>query len=361
MLSLAIAFEFYIQRSTFNMIKAIDFFCGAGGLTRGLLNAGISVLAGVDIVENLRRTYAENNTPARFINRDIATLNIHALRRLVGISNDDKVVYAACTPCQPFSTLNQRRGDDPRKQLLLSFAGVVQAAPPDVILIENVPGLNTKYGREIYEKFLTLIEEVGFRREWVNARFLDAHDFNVPQTRKRFILLASRSGPISLPDPSNIKPNVADYIQRFPRIAHGTSSRQFKNHKARPLQPHHLRIVKAIPRNGGSRQDISDTSILLKCHQNNPNVHKDVFGRMKWDAPAPTLTARCTDVYCGRFVHPSQNRGISVREAAALQTFDDNYIFYGDSILQLARQIGNSVPVNFASALGTAIQRHLAD
>ena len=113
--------------------------------------------------------------------------------------------------------------------------------------------------------------------------------------------------------------------------------------------------MEAVPANGGSRRDVADTSILLKCHQKNPKAHKDVFGRMSWNLPAPTLTCRCTDVYCGRFTHPEQDRGISLREAAALQTFDDQYEFFGNSILEQARQIGNAVPVRLAKLLGNSI------
>lgn len=336
-------------------VVAIDFFCGAGGLTHGLIKAKINVLAGIDNDESLRQTYESNNEGSKFICRDARKINIHALRRFLKIKNDDKVLYAACTPCQPFSTLNQRQGEDDRKDLLLVFGRIVEQAPPDVILIENVPGLNTKYGRDIYKEFLARIERAGFPQENIFSAFLDANDYDVPQTRKRFILMASRHKPIKEPQPISPKPVVETYLKKYPEIGHGEKSEEYHNHEARKLQPHLLTIVQAVPKNGGSRSDVEDTSILLKCHQKKPKVHKDVFGRMKWKAPAPTLTARCTDVYCGRFTHPDQDRGISVREAAALQTFPDDYIFYGNSILQLARQIGNSVPVNFAKALGEVI------
>jgi len=114
-------------------------------------------------------------------------------------------------------------------------------------------------------------------------------------------------------------------------------------------------IVQAVPKDGGNRRDVADFSILLRCHQKNPNVHKDVFGRMAWDAPSPTLTCRCIDVYCGRFTHPEQDRGISLREAAALQTFNDDYEFIGTSLLGVARQIGNAVPVKLSEQLGKSV------
>ena len=336
------------------MIKAIDFFCGAGGLTRGLLDAGISVVAGVDNDDRVRKTYENNNEPSRFIAADIKDVNIGTLREELDIGPKEPTLYAACTPCQPFSTLNTMHAVDGRKSLLLDFAAIVEQAPPDYIIVENVPGLGNAFGKEIYDEFERTLKKHGFL---IDAEKLDAKEFGVPQTRKRFILVASRHGSPHLPKRTTEKRfnTVGDSIRRFPAIAHGEKSDSHKNHVARKLLPHHLQIVEAVPANGGSRRDVADTSILLKCHQKNPEAHKDVFGRMSWDLPAPTLTCRCTDVYCGRFIHPEQHRGISLREAAALQTFDDQYEFFGDSILEQARQIGNAVPVRLAKLLGDSI------
>ena len=349
------------------MIKAIDFFCGAGGLTRGLLNAGIDVLAGVDIDERLRETYTHNNAPSVFIKQDIRDVQIELLRRQLGICLDDLTLYAACTPCQPFSTLNSLKGADSRKNLLLDFAEIVRECPPDFVLIENVPGLNNAYGKEIYEEFLSKLSGSGFSNP--TADLLDAKHYGVPQTRKRFILIASKHGALQLPTAThgngdNGGPEVSqfatvrEYIGEYPDISDGEESDAYPNHVARELKPHHKRIVEAVPKDGGSRRDVADTSILLQCHQKNPNAHKDVFGRMAWDQPSPTLTCRCTDVYCGRFIHPDQDRGISLREAAALQTFSDDYEFFGSSFLFRSTQIGNAVPVIFAEALGEAVLQH---
>ena len=339
------------------MIKAIDFFCGAGGLTRGLLDAGIKVRAGVDNDERLQETYTYNNKPSRFINKDIDEIKIHELRKELGIRDEDTTLYAACTPCQPFSTLSRQISDDDnRKILLLTFAKIVKECPPDFILVENVPGLNNGSGKKIYNEFLEILEDCEFSEP--AADLLDARRFEVPQARKRFILLASKEGSISLPtpitDPSEFV-TVRKCIEEYPEIADGEESENYPNHKARKLKPHHKAIVEAVPEDGGSRGDITDTSILLKCHQEKPDSHKDVFGRMAWDKPAPTLTSRCADIYSGRFVHPKQDRGISLREAAALQTFKDDYEFFGTSISGIARQIGNAVPVKLAKHLGESI------
>ena len=340
------------------MIKAIDFFCGAGGLTRGLLDADISVVAGVDNDERLRRTYESNNAPSRFISQDIREVDIDRLRHEVGIRRADTTVYAACTPCQPFSSLNPTKRGDERKSLLLEFSRIVAQHPPDFIIMENVPGLHNAVGVDIYTRFVADLNQHGFV---IDSGLLDAKDYGVPQTRKRFILVAAQRGRPRLPAPttSEAPATVRDAISRYPPIADGETSRSFPNHTARPLPRHHRRIVEAVPPNGGSRRDVKDTSILLDCHRRNPKAHKDVFGRMAWREPSPTLTCRCTDVYCGRFVHPEQHRGISQREAAALQTFGDDYEFFGESFLDKSRQIGNAVPVLLARTLGNAARQFL--
>jgi DNA (cytosine-5)-methyltransferase 1 len=332
-------------------IKCFDFFCGAGGLTRGLLDSKIEVVCGIDNDERLKDTYEKNNAPSNFEHADIADIDIEELRNRFEVTDDDLTLYAACTPCQPFSTLNQRRGEDDRKQLLLQFAELVRKAPPDFVLVENVPGLGNAYGREVYNKFLSALNDAGL--VYRDAQKLDAQDYGVPQIRKRFLLIASRHGAISLPDPDDRNPmTVREALAGLPVPGAADAP---PNHTARPLKPHHEKIVKAIPADGGSRSDVADTSVLLECHRRNPRVHKDVFGRMWWDKPSPTLTCRCTDVYCGRFVHPDQHRGLTLREAAALQSFDHDYEFHAGSMFFAARQVGNAVPVELARRLGGTI------
>ena len=230
--------------------------------------------------------------------------------------------------------------------------------PPDFVIVENVPGLHNAFGLDIYQKFMAMLETHGFRSD---SGLLDAKDYGVPQTRKRFILVAAKAREPRLPVPTtkNSPITVRECIEKYPPLDAGEQDAAFANHAARKLPPHHQKIVAAVPTDGGSRRDVADTSILLPCHRRHPKAHKDVFGRMAWDAPSPTLTCRCTDVYCGRFTHPEQDRGISLREAAALQTFDDGYEFFGGSFLEQARQIGNAVPVRLAEALGRAAMKCL--
>ena len=337
------------------MLRALDFCCGAGGFTRGLLDAGIAVTAGIDNDTRRQETYDANNDPARFITADLDDLDIHDLRARTGIAATDTVLYAAGPPCQPFSTLNTMKGADARSPLLLTFGKLISASPPDFILVENVPGLASNRGQAVHHEFLEILKRNGFR--WDAAR-LDAKDYGVPQTRKRFILLASRHSQPKLPLPTASPgkyATVRDAISHYPPLADGEICPDYPNHTARKLPEHHKRIVAAVPQDGGSRKDITDPSLLLPCHRRQPTVHRDVFGRMAWDQPGPTITTRCADVQCGRFIHPEQDRGLSLREAAALQTFPDNYRFYGRSLQENARQVGNAVPVKLAQVLGQTL------
>jgi len=339
-------------------VVALDFFCGAGGLSQGLRQAGVKVLAGIDNDPMLARTYEANHGRGSFLAEDVNDIDIDDLRERVGVRPDDVVLYAACTPCQPFSTLNQKRGLDDRKELLLRFGELVRKRPPDYVLVENVPGLKNAYGRDIHLRFLEDLEAAGLTHH--DGAMVDAADYGVPQTRKRYLLLASRHGPIALPTRRKARRTVRDAIEHMP-MPTGTADSRLPNHNDyRQLMPHHERIIRAVPSDGGSRSDVKDKTVLLKCHQDNPNVHKDVFGRMAWDQPAPTLTCRCTDVYCGRFAHPQQHRGLTVREAAAIQTFPDDYVFHG-SVFHMAKQVGNAVPVELARRVGQRIRKHVKD
>lgn len=340
-------------------VVAIDFFSGAGGLSAGLVSAGIKVLAGVDNDPMLRATYDANHGDGSFIEEDITTTDIHELRQRVGIRSTDVVIYAACTPCQPFSTLSQRRGVDARKELLLAFGQLVRQSPPDYVIVENVPGLQNAYGREIHLEFLEDLKAAGLTH-W-SGKMIDASDYGVPQVRKRYVLVASAHGEIDLPKPMRgPKKTVRETIGSFPTAVPYGHAPELPGHVFRAPKEHHRKILEAIPIDGGSRSDVVDTSILLKCHQDRPNVHKDVFGRMSWDSPSPTLTCRCTDVYCGRFAHPEENRGLSLREAASLQTFPSDYVFKG-TLFHAAKQIGNAVPVELARRIGLTLRRHVKE
>jgi len=339
--------------------SAIDLFCGAGGLTRGLIDAGICVLRGYDIDDRCRETYTRNNAGAEFVCRDVRTVRFAAVARLEGYREAEYRVLAACAPCQPFSKVRRNGRNDPRRALLAPVLEAAGALVPDVVLLENVPGLLSGLGSDIFREFVSGLEAQGYHAEW---RVLDAKSYGVPQTRRRLVLLAGRGFAVAFPTPSHGptagRPyvTVRDAIGAYPAVAAGATHDGVANHTAASLAPQNLERIRHTPRDGGGRLDWAEP-LVLSCHKS-PRSYSDVYGRMWWDRPAPTLTGRCRSLSNGRFGHPEQHRAITLREAAALQSFPDDYVFYG-APTHAAVQIGNAVPVALAKALGDAILQSL--
>lgn len=341
-------------------MRAYDFFCGAGGLTRGLLDAGIEVVSGFDNDEGCRETYERNNPGIRLICKDIRQLEPSDLCVGNPSRRDTHLLFVGCAPCQPFS--KQRKGISPRKDstLLNEFGRLVESCLPDFVLIENVPGMANVPGFSTFRRFLRMLHENEYCFDY---RLLNAKDFGVPQNRLRLVLVASRSTTPSLPAPSHgrtLMPfsTVRDAIAQFPRLSAGERHPSIPNHEAAALTDVNLERIRHTPHNGGDRRSWPD-HLWLACHKKNYQGHTDVYGRMCWDSPAPTLTGRCNTISTGRYGHPEQNRAISLREAATLQSFPENYQFYGGST-HIAKQIGNAVPVRFAEALGKHIAKWAA-
>ncbi|KAF0154680.1 MAG: hypothetical protein FD188_3239 [Ignavibacteria bacterium] len=336
-------------------LYAIDFFCGAGGLTRGLLDAGINVIAGIDNSLLCKETYEYNNSPARFICEDIKTLNSDKVRELISAVSKEDLVFAACAPCQPFARLNKNgRNDDSR--LLGSFANFLEIFLPKYVFIENVDGLKKVKGYSTYLRFKKRLSDLGY--EYIES-ILNAKDYGVPQSRRRLILIAARDIKPILPIKTNGKNlipfnTVADAISKFPPIIAGESNSSIPNHKALRLSEKNLKRIKSTSFDGGGRDDWNK-DLWLDCHLKDPSGHSDVYGRMKWNQPSPTLTCKCCSLSNGRYGHPTQNRAISFREAASLQSFNENYIFFANSKKDLGKQIGNAVPVRLAQAIGKSI------
>ena len=337
---------------------AVDFFCGAGGLTRGLLDAGVSVLAGIDANEACRRTYEKNNKPAKFVSADITLLRSADVKRLIRSIPKSELIFAGCAPCQPFS--KQRRDMEcsrDKKTLLGEFGRLVMDCKPGYIIIENVPGIAKVKGNSTYNRFIQMIGEAGYS---YSEAPLDAKWFGVPQTRRRWVVVASRFGKPDLPLPTH-GPGMLPYatvreaIQSYPHLKAGEIDPMVPNHRAAEISELNMKRLQATPKNGGGRLDWPD-SLQLECHKGDYTGHSDVYGRMKWDAVAPALTCRCYSISNGRYGHPVQNRAISLREAAKLQSFPDDYIFYGDSQKDIGVQIGNAVPVRLGYVLGKAIK-----
>lgn len=338
---------------------AVDFFCGGGGMTRGLLDAGIQVLAGIDSNPDCRNTYEKNNHNT-YLLCDICELTPEQLvDKFPLLKNNDEVMLVGCAPCQPFSLLRREAFDEngnpiPHKSvnLLTEFGRFVKKIKPAHVMVENVPGLKGK-GSDVLDAFKNMLDKEGYK---LAEDTIYARDYGVPQNRRRYVLIASRLFKPEIPNPTHgNKPNLLPYktvrqtIEKYPAIKAGEIHNTISNHRCANLSELLLQRIKATPHNGGSRTDWPD-NLVLKCHKSFKG-HTDVYGRMKWDEPSPTLTVKCFSLSNGRFGHPEQDRAISLREAAALQTFSDDYIFYG-SVQEVGKQIGNAVPVLLAKFMG---------
>jgi len=337
-------------------IVGIDFFCGIGGATKGFQNAGIQVLKGIDNDPTCKNTYEKNCFPSKFLLKDINDLEPKDVLDGIHLSKDDCLFFIVCAPCQPFSKFTKKFADDERAYLILTFVEFVRKLIPDIIFIENVPGLAKAAQGQILEELLQILEsnELSYEWEW---KLVDAKSYGVPQKRIRFIMLASRIGKIPFPfrtHGKNLLPyvTVKDTISKYPPISAGETHKDVPNHATRALSELNLKRMKQTPKDGGSRKDWP-IDLWLDCHKNSSG-HTDVYGRMSWGKPAPTLTGKCWSLSNGRFGHPEQNRAISLREAAALQKFSDEFIFYGKNT-KIAQHIGNAVPPLIAEVFGKAI------
>lgn len=338
-------------------MRAFDFFCGAGGLTRGLTAAGFNVLAGFDVDACCRDSYEQNNPGSRFVSVDIRDITTNDLKRYAGTNSFSEMLFAGCAPCQPFSQQkkNGKRQYKYEATLLSQFGRLIEEAAPGYVLMENVPGIARVRGNSTFKRFLSLLKRNGYRYVY---GVIDAKRFGVPQTRRRLVLLASRFALPSMPVETHGHcgipfRTVRQAISCFPPIKAGQTHSDYANHVAATVTERNIERLRHTPPNGGGRR-AWPVRLRLRCHSGEYKGHTDVYGRMAWDAPAPTLTGRCHSLSNGRYGHPTQNRAISLREAAALQSFPDTYTFMG-SRKHIAQQIGNAVPVLLAKALGQCI------
>ncbi|MBI2840154.1 MAG: DNA cytosine methyltransferase [Acidobacteria bacterium] len=336
-------------------MPVLDFYCGAGGLTRGLLDAGLNVLAGFDLDGNCRQSYERNNPPARFIAKDIRELSIWELRNHCHGAPFSEMLFAGCAPCQPFSQQVKNGVCRCETTLLADFGRLIHEALPGHVFMENVPGIARVKGNSTFKRFLGVLKQNDYRYVY---GLVDAKRFGVPQTRRRLILIASRHGQPTMPRERHGRGalpfrTVRQAISHFPPIHPGQTHPEIPNHVAASITELNIKRLRHTPHDGGDRRSWPE-SLRLECHAGNHEGHTDVYGRMAWDAPAPTLTGRCHSISNGRYGHPTQDRAISLREAAALQSFPDEYVFFGSN-KHIAQQIGNAVPVRLAEALG----RHL--
>ena len=338
--------------------NVVDVFCGVGGLSHGFLHEGFNVRAGIDSDASCRYAYERNNR-ARFVERRVEELTGREVNGL--FAKRGPRILVGCAPCQPFSTYSQNRSDG-KWRLLGEFARLVREVRPDVVSMENVPRMTAFHNGRLFRDFLATLEKEGYA-VWSNV--VDCATYGVPQTRKRLVVLASRLGPIELVPPTHsprAQPTVQDAIGDLPPIGAGERSPEDPLHYASRLSPTNLaRIRGAAP---GASWDDWNPALVAKCHRRpTGRWYRGVYGRMRWDAPAPTITTQCNGFGNGRFGHPEQDRAISLREAALLQTFPRAYEFFDPAqrwfVSRTARWIGNAVPVALARAVARSVRRTL--
>ena len=346
-----------MRRPQVSKISCVDLFCGAGGLTHGFVLEGLPVVAGIDMDPACRFPYETNNR-ARFVERDIREFTAVELDDLFG--DAEVKILAGCAPCQPFSTYAQRysRDEDAKWELLYEFARLATSTRPDVITMENVPTV-AKYA--VFHDFVDTLKQLGYE-VWYDV--VDSSGYGVPQARRRMVLLASKHGEFKIIEPTRTNPKtVRQAIGRLRPLSAGEAAPRDKLHIAPTLSETNLQRIK-VSNPGGSWRDWPK-HLVAECHRGESGrTYPSVYGRMEWDKPAPTMTTQCFGFGNGRFGHPEQDRAISLREAAILQSFPRQYAFVPANaevnFKVLGRLIGNAVPVDLGRAIARSIKAHLA-
>lgn len=333
--------------------EVVDLFCGVGALSHGLKLAGCTIIAGYDVDRRCKFAFEENNG-GRFYTRDVSKL----LASEISSHFSGKVpsVLAGCAPCQPFSTYKQRYAEDPQWGLVNKFAELAVEVLPDYVTMENVPALLKYKDGMVFHHFCTILEGAGYSVKHTVAR---CERFGVPQRRRRLVVLAARNHLLSeLPTGGNGYTSVREAIASLPPIAAGETCSKDRLHVSSSLSDINLRRIRHS-KPGGTWRDWPE-ALRADCHRRpTGKTYPGVYARMDWDKPAPTMTTQCYGYGNGRFGHPEQDRAISLREAAILQSFPAEYRFLPPdenvSMKEVGRWIGNAVPVGLAKAIGRHI------
>lgn len=356
------------KKISFKDFAAVDIFCGVGGLTHGLILENIDVKAGIDFDVTCKFAFEKNNR-SKFIHKDVTDLSAKELNKY--FPKGKKKILVGCAPCQPFSLYNHKNEKDVKKlesdfkwKLLYSFGDLIEKVKPEIVSMENVPRLVTFNKGQVFNDFVSKLEKLGYHVSW---KIVNAQDYGVPQRRKRLILLGSKLGKIDL-----IKETVENKeyktvkqtIGHLPPVEDGVAHPKDPLHRARKLSPLNKKRIKATTEGGFWRD--WDKSLWLKCHtKESGKDFNSVYGRMKWDDVAPTMTTYCVGLNNGRFGHPEQDRAITLREAALLQSFPANYKFIDPkksfNSQNIAKHIGNAVPVGLGIAIAKSIKKHIQD
>lgn len=340
--------------------SVVDLFCGAGGLSHGFFLEGFEISAGIDIDEDCRYAF-ESNNHAPFISQDVATIGTERIEGL--FASGAPSILVGCAPCQPFSSYNQKN-TDPKWRLLEDFTRLILDIKPDIVSMENVPRLVSFRNGTVFKAFENALREGGYH---VSSSIAFAPDYGVPQRRSRMVLLASRYGTISLEPPLRSKETYATVrsaIGDLPTLDAGQMDPSDRFHQSSRLSDINLRRIRTA-RPGGTWRDW-DADLIAHCHRSaTGRGYSSVYGRMTWDDPSPTITTQFYGFGNGRFGHPEQDRGLTLREGAILQSFPPGYDFVRpDEKIRhktVGRMIGNSVPVLLARAIARSISTHLKD
>lgn len=341
--------------------QIIDLFCGVGGLTRGLLDAGMNVIAGFDIDPTCKYTYEHNNK----VNYHLRNIREVTGKEITALYDENAIkVLVGCAPCQPFSQMRFKLKDaneqDDKYNLLLEFGRLIDEIHPAVISMENVPQIRET---QIFRKFLDILSRNHYT---VDSKVIFCPDYGIPQTRRRFVLVASLLGPISIIEPTHNQHevHVKDYIGNLPPIAAGGVHPNDPMHRSASLSEKNLQRIRAsVP--GGTWLDWPE-SLRCPCHKRESGqTYSSVYGRMTWDQIGPTITTQFYNYGTGRYGHPEQDCALSLREGALLQTFPMDYDFINPDapfvFSDIARHIGNAVPVRLGEVIGITIAQHLND
>jgi DNA (cytosine-5)-methyltransferase 1 len=343
-------------------LKAVDFFCSGGGMSSGMQNAGVQILAGIDYDINCKETYEANIKGAEFIHANVFTLKETELKKKLGLKRNDKnLILIGCSPCQFWSIINtDKEKSKESKNLLIEFRRFVEYFNPGYVVVENVPGVLRKKEESGLEDFITWLR----RKYKVHFDVHNVSDYGVAQNRKRFTLIANRVTKSEIePLPfKGDKLTVYDVIGEhngFPKVNAGNKDNTCFMHTVAGLQQINLDRLNLTDKDGGDRMSyVNDEKLAPVCHKDDIINFKDTYGRMWWHRQSPTITTKFFSISNGRFAHPEENRAISLREGAVLQSFPKDYIFKTTSIGNTARMIGNAVPPKYAQSIGAAIIRN---
>lgn len=347
-----------IYKST--RLKAVDFFCSGGGMSYGMQKAGIQILAGIDFDKNCEDTYRANIKGADFFPDNVFDLKEEKLEEKLSLKkDDDDLILIGCSPCQFWSIINTDREKAAKsKDLLREFKRFVEYFNPGYVVVENVPGVLHRKEESGLDEFIKWLEINKYK---VHFDVHEVSNYGVPQHRKRFTLIANRITSIEIiPIMSKGKKiTVRDVIGEkngFPKVSHGYKDETEFLHTVSRLDEINLKRLAITPKDGGDRLVYAfDKELAPPCHYGKTDSFRDIYGRMWWDRPSPTITTKFFSMSNGRFAHPEEDRALSIREGATLQSFPLTYKFKGTSIANIARMIGNAVPPKYATAIGKAI------